>query len=40
MTATAARASRTRRALRAFSSVLIVAGAILLSDAVATLLWQ
>jgi sortase A len=40
MTATAPRASRTRRALRVFSSVLIVAGAILLSDAVATLLWQ
>ncbi len=40
MTATASRASRTRRALRVFSSVLIVAGAIVLSDAVATLLWQ
>ena len=40
MTATAPRASRTRRALRVFSSVLIVAGAIVLSDAVATLLWQ
>jgi sortase A len=40
MTATAPRASRVRRALRAFSSVLIVAGAILLADAVATLLWQ
>ena len=40
MTATAPRASRIRRALRAFSSVLIVAGAILLADAVATLLWQ
>jgi sortase A len=40
MTATAPRASRTRRALRVFSSVLIVAGVILLSDAVATLLWQ
>ena len=40
MTASAARASRTRRALRALSSVLIVAGAILLADAVATLLWQ
>jgi sortase A len=40
MTAAAPRASRTRRALRVFSSVLIVAGAILLSDAVATLLWQ
>jgi sortase A len=40
MTATAPRASRTRRALRVFSSVLIVAGTILLSDAVATLLWQ
>jgi sortase A len=40
MTATVPRASRIRRALRAFSSVLIVAGAILLADAVATLLWQ
>jgi sortase A len=40
MTATASRTSRTRRALRVFSSVLIVAGAIVLSDAVATLLWQ
>ena len=29
-----------RRALRAFSTVLIVAGALLLADAVATLLWQ
>jgi sortase A len=40
MTATAPRASRIRRGLRAFSSVLIVAGAILLTDAVATFLWQ
>jgi sortase A len=40
MTATTPHASRTRRALRAFSSVLIVAGAILLADAVATLVWQ
>jgi sortase A len=40
MTATAAPASRARRALRVLSSVLIVAGAILLSDAVATLVWQ
>lgn len=40
MTATAAPASRVRRALRVLSSVLIVAGAILLSDAVATLVWQ
>jgi sortase A len=40
MTATAPRASRIRRGLRVFSSVLIVAGTILLADAVATLLWQ
>jgi sortase A len=40
MTVTATPASRARRALRVLSSVLIVAGAILLSDAVATLVWQ
>jgi sortase A len=40
MTATAAPASRVRRALRVLSSVLIVTGAILLADAVATLVWQ
>jgi len=40
MTATAPRAPRTRRALRAFSSVLIVAGTILLADAGATFFWQ
>jgi sortase A len=40
MSTTARRPARTRRALRALSSVLIVAGAILLADAVATLLWQ
>ena len=40
MTATAPRASRTRRALRVLSSVLIVAGTILLADAGTTLLWQ
>ena len=40
MTATAMRPSRLRRALRAVSSVMIVAGAILLADAGLTLLWQ
>jgi sortase A len=40
MTATAPRAPRTRRALRVLSSVLIVAGTILLADAGATLFWQ
>jgi sortase A len=40
MTATATRGSRVRRALRTFSSMLIVAGAILLADAVATFVWQ
>jgi sortase A len=41
MTATATRRpSRLRRALRALSSVMIVAGAILLADAGLTLLWQ
>ena len=40
MTATATRPSRLRRALRALSSVMIVAGAILLADAGVTLLWQ
>jgi sortase A len=40
MTATATRSSRLRRALRALSSVMIVAGAILLADAGLTLLWQ
>jgi sortase A len=40
MTATAPRSSRLRRALRALSSVMIVAGAILLADAGLTLLWQ
>jgi sortase A len=40
MTTAARRPSRARRALRALSSVLIVAGAILLADAVATLVWQ
>ena len=39
MTATARRAS-IRRALRALSSVMIVAGVILLADAAATVLWQ
>ena len=39
MTATARRFA-VRRALRALSSVMIVAGAILLADAAATLLWQ
>ena len=40
MTATAPRSSRLRRALRALSSVMIVAGTILLADAGLTLLWQ
>jgi sortase A len=40
MTATTPRGSRLRRSLRVLSSVLIVAGAVLLVDAVATLLWQ
>ncbi|MEA2279765.1 MAG: sortase [Solirubrobacteraceae bacterium] len=42
MTATAPvpRRSRLRRALRTFSSVLIVVGALLLIDAVLTLVWQ
>jgi sortase A len=41
MTATATRRpSRLRRTLRALSSVMIVAGAILLADAGLTLLWQ
>ena len=33
-------APRTRRTLRALSTVMIVAGVILLADAAATLLWQ
>jgi len=40
MTATAGRGSRIRRALRTVSTMLIVAGAILLADAVATFVWQ
>jgi sortase A len=40
MTMAARRPSRARRGLRALSSVLIVAGAILLADAGLTLLWQ
>ena len=40
MTATAPRARPLRRALRALSTVLIVAGVILLADAGLTLLWQ
>ena len=40
MTATAPRARPLRRALRALSTVMIVAGAILLADAGLTLLWQ
>jgi sortase A len=40
MTATAPRAGRLRRALRALSTVLIVAGVILLADAGLTLVWQ
>jgi sortase A len=40
MTATAPRTGLLRRALRAFSTVLIVAGLILLADAGLTLVWQ
>jgi sortase A len=40
MTATAPRAGLLRRALRALSTVLIVAGVILLADAGLTLVWQ
>jgi len=40
MTATAPRARPLRRALRALSTVLIVAGVILLADAGLTLVWQ
>jgi sortase A len=40
MTATAPRGGLLRRALRAFSTVLIVAGLILLADAGLTLVWQ
>jgi sortase A len=40
MSTAAPRRSRLRRSLRVVSSVLIVAGAVLLADAVATLLWQ
>jgi sortase A len=40
MTTTAPRAGLLRRALRAFSTVLIVAGLILLADAGLTLVWQ
>jgi sortase A len=40
MTVTTPRRSPLRRALRALSTVLIVAGAILLADAGVTLLWQ
>jgi sortase A len=40
MTATAPRRSPVRRALRALSTVMIVAGAILLVDAGVTLVWQ
>jgi sortase A len=40
MTATAPRPSRVRRGLRALSTVMIVAGAILLADAGLTLVWQ
>jgi sortase A len=40
MTTAAPRRARLRRSLRVLSSVLIVAGAVLLADAVATLLWQ
>jgi sortase A len=40
MTATAPRARRLRRALRALSTVMIVAGVILLADAGVTLIWQ
>jgi sortase A len=40
MTATAPRARPVRRALRALSTVLIVAGLVLLADAGVTLVWQ
>jgi sortase A len=40
MTTTAPTRRRTRRALRALSTTLIVAGALLLADAALTLLWQ
>jgi sortase A len=40
MSAPAARRSRTRAALRGLSTALIVAGALLLADAVATLVWE
>jgi sortase A len=40
MTTAAPRPSRLRRSLRTLSSVMIVTGAVLLIDAVATLLWQ
>jgi sortase A len=40
MSTTAPRSSRARRALRALSTVMIVAGVILLADAGVTLLWQ
>jgi sortase A len=40
MTTTAPRASRVRRTLRALSTVMIVAGVILLADAGVTLVWQ
>jgi sortase A len=40
MTATVPRSSPVRRALRALSSVMIVAGVILLADAGLTLMWQ
>ena len=40
MTTAAPRSSRVRRSLRALSTVMIVAGAILLADAGLTLLWQ
>jgi sortase A len=40
MTAVAPRRSRARRVLRALSSVMIVAGVVLLADAGVTLVWQ
>jgi sortase A len=40
MTTSARRAPRLRRALRALSTVMIVAGVILLADAAVTLVWQ
>ena len=40
MTAAVPRASRLRRGLRVLSTALIIAGAVLLADAGATLLWQ